>query len=166
MQHLTDYLPILCCSMANESLWSATTNKSRVIVVDIILITLIVFDLFVAIGAFLFPSLWYDIVHDAPYIDPQALLRRTGAIWVAFSLIQMIAVFRWRIDHYWLVLVSGIRLSEMFADWTYLLFAESVTVVGTVALLITLPANLAICWFFFRTYQKIVPKSLSQPSRR
>ena len=131
----------------------AAVSGPRARLVDLILIALIVFDLVVAVGAFLFPQLWYRILHDAEYVDPQGLLRRTGAIWVAFSVLQVLALPRWRAACHWLALVCGIRLSEMFADWTYLAFAASVTPFGTVALIVTLPANLLICWFLFATYR-------------
>ena len=44
----------------------------------------------------------------------------------------------------------------MFADWTWLAFAEQVTPFGTAALIFTLPANLLICWFLFATYRQAV----------
>ncbi|MDE0228124.1 MAG: hypothetical protein OXH96_20530 [Spirochaetaceae bacterium] len=124
--------------------------------VDTVLIALIVFDLVVAVGAFLFPQLWYRVLHDAEHVDPAGLLRRTGAIWVAFTVVQVLALPRWRTTPHWLVLVCGIRLSELFADWTWLAFAEQVTPFGTAALLFTLPANLLICWFLFATYRQSV----------
>ena len=138
--------------MAAPPAGRAPVSGGRARLIDILLIALIVFDLAVAVGAFLFPQLWYRILHDAAYVDPQGLLRRTGAIWAAFTVLQVLALPRWRTAPYWLVLVCGIRLSEMFADWTYLAFADHVTPFGTAALIVTLPANLLICWFLFATY--------------
>ena len=126
---------------------------ARALLVDIMLIALIAFDLAVAVGALLLPDLWFRILHDAEYVDPGGLLRRTGAIWVAFTVLQVLALPRWRTAPVWLVLVCGIRLSEMFADWTWLAFAEQVTPFGTAALIFTLPANLLICWFLFATWR-------------
>ena len=114
------------------------------------------FDVVVAIGALLLPELWFRILHDTDHVDPGGLLRRTGAIWVAFTVLQVLALPRWRTSPIWLVLVCGIRLSEMFADWTWLAFAEQVTPFGTAALIFTLPANLLICWFLFATYRHAV----------
>lgn len=133
----------------------AAVSPPRARLVDVILISLVVFDLLVAVGALLLPHLWYRILHGADYVDPQGLLRRSGAIWVAFSVVQIAALPRWRRAAHWLLLVTGIRLSEMFADWTYLLFAQSMTPFGTAALLVTLPANLVICWFLFATWRKL-----------
>ena len=63
----------------------------------------------------------------APYVDPQALLKRTGAVWVAFTLLQLIAFFRWEKAPWWLVLIAGVRLTELFSDWTYMWLASSMT---------------------------------------
>ena len=131
----------------------APVSAARARLVDVLLAALIVFDLVVAIGAVLFPQLWYRILHDAEHVDPGGLLRRTGAIWAAFTVLQVMALPRWRTAPHWLALVCGIRLSEMFADWTWLAFAERVTPFGTAALIFTLPANLLICWFLFATYR-------------
>lgn len=134
---------------------NARIGPARGRLVDVILIALVAFDLLVAAGAFLLPQLWYRLLHDAAYVDPQGLLRRTGAIWAAFAAVQILALPRWRRAAHWLLLVTGIRLSELFADWTYLVFAESITPFGTAALLATLPANLLICWFLYATWRKL-----------
>lgn len=134
---------------------NARIGAARGRLVDVILIALVAFDLLVAVGAFLLPQLWYRLLHDAAYVDPQGLLRRTGAIWAAFAVVQILALPRWRRAAHWLLLVTGIRLSELFADWTYLVFAESITPFGTGALLVTLPANLLICWFLYATWRKL-----------
>ena len=134
-------------------------SAARGRLVDVVLWSLVIFDLVVAVGAFLLPQLWFRILHGADFVDPQGLLRRTGAIWVAFAVLQILALPRWRGAPHWLLLVTGIRLSEMFADWTYLLFAASKTPFGTIALLVTLPANLLICWFLFATWRKLTGTS-------
>ena len=132
----------------------APVSGARALLVDLLLIALIVFDLAVAVGALLLPNLWFRILHDAEFADPGGLLRRTGAIWAAFAVMQVLALPRWRSAPIWLVLVCGIRLSEMFADWTWLAFADQVTPFGTAALIFTLPANLLICGFLFATYRR------------
>lgn len=139
-------------------------SAARARLVDVVLWALVIFDLLVAVGAFLLPQLWFRILHDAEFVDPQGLLRRTGAIWVAFSVVQILALPRWRRAAHWLLLVTGIRLSEMFADWTWLAFAKfggSITQFGTVALLVTLPANLVICWFLFATWRRLAGSARS-----
>ena len=144
--------------MSDKRQHPVPVGTARGRLVDVILVSLVIFDLVVALGAFLLPQLWYRILHDAEYVDPQGLLRRTGSIWVAFTVVQILALPRWRTAPHWLVLVSGIRLSEMFADWTYLAFAQSTTPFGIAALIVTLPTNLAICWFLFATYRRAVGK--------
>ena len=139
--------------MASSPAGRAPVSGGRAVLVDSLLIALIGFDLAVAIGALLLPDLWFRLLHDAEFVDPGGLLRRTGAIWVAFTVLQVLALPRWRTSPIWLVLVCGIRLSEMFADWTWLAFAQHVTPFGTAALIFTLPANLLICWFLFATYR-------------
>lgn len=141
--------------LSSTYLSNARIGAARGRLVDVILIALVAFDLLVAVGAFLLPQLWYRLLHDAAYVDPQGLLRRTGAIWAAFAAVQILALPRWRRAAHWLLLVTGIRLSELFADWTYLVFAESITPFGTAALLVTLPANLLICWFLYATWRKL-----------
>jgi hypothetical protein len=141
--------------MAASASGPAPVSGARALFVDILLIALIVFDLVVAVGAFLLPDLWFRVLHDVEYVDPGGLLRRTGAIWAAFTVLQVLALPRWRTAPIWLVLVCGIRLSEMFADWTWLAFADQVTPFGTAALIFTLPANLLICWFLFATYRRV-----------
>ena len=139
--------------MAASASGPVPVSGARALFVDVLLIALIVFDLVVAVGALLLPNVWFRLLHDAEHVDPGGLLRRTGAIWAAFTVLQVLALPRWRRAPIWLVLVCGIRLSEMFADWTWLAFADQVTPFGTVALLVTLPANLLICWFLFASYR-------------
>ena len=103
-----------------------------------------------------FPDRWFQIFHHAPYVDPQGLLKRTGAVWVAFTLLQLIAFFRWEKAPWWLVLIAGVRLTELFSDWTYILAAQSMTTIGTIGLFIAPPGNLAFGWFFVWAYLKIM----------
>src|SRR6266511_3681740 len=73
---------------------------------DLILLALVVLDVLLSGTTLLFPSLWFRLFHGAPYIDPQALLRRTGAVWVAFTLLQFLALVRWKKQPHWLVLIA------------------------------------------------------------
>src|SRR5690554_4816421 len=88
--------------------------------VNRLLIGLVILDIVLFIFCFFFPDLWFKLFHDLPYMDPAGLLRRTGGVWVAFTLLQLIALFRWQKEPYWLVLVAGVRLTELFSDWIYL----------------------------------------------
>jgi hypothetical protein len=64
------------------------------------------------------------VMRNVSYIDPQGLIRRTEAIWTAFTLLQVIAYIKWEEQFYWLVLIAGVRLTELFSDWTYLYLAQ------------------------------------------
>ena len=117
-----------------------------------LLIILILLDLFYIIIIFPHPELWYRFIHGAPYVDPEGILRRTAAVWTSFALFQIIALFKWRRAPHWLMLVAGIRFTEIFADWTYLYFAQHITWIGRAGLFLAAPINLLSGLFFFRAY--------------
>jgi hypothetical protein len=120
-----------------------------------LLLILVAFDIFVASVALFFPDLWYRVVHGVPYDDPQGLLRRCGANWAAFAVIQIIAFVRWKKAPYWLAIVAGVRLSDMFTDWTYLWFCSNVTVVGAVGTFLASPIELALGVWLLQAYVRL-----------
>ena len=124
-------------------------------VIKLLLLFLVVLDVVLSTLALFFPETWFRIFHGAPYIDPQGLLRRTGAVWVAFTLLQIIAYIRWERRPYWLVLIAGVRLTELFSDWAYLYFAQSITWSGRLSLLIAPPGNLIMGWFLIKSFLRI-----------
>jgi hypothetical protein len=99
-----------------------------------LLVALVALDVALAALALLWPQTWFALFHDAPYVDPAGLLRRTGAGWAAFALVQAIAAWRWRASPVWLGVVAGVRWTELFTDWTYLAVAEHVTTAARVGL--------------------------------
>lgn len=119
---------------------------------------LVVLDVVLSTTCLLYPDKWFTIFHGVPYDDrdPMGLLKRTGAVWVAFSLLQLIAFFRWEKAPWWLVLVAGVRLTELFSDWTYMYVAESMATLGRLGLFIAPPGNLAFGWFLIWAYKKIM----------
>lgn len=121
-----------------------------------LLIFLVVLDTVLSTLTICFPEMWFRIFHGVAYVDPQGLLRRTGALWVAFTLLQATAFFKWERQPYWLVLVAGVRLTELFSDWTYLYFASNITTYGRIGLLIAPPGNLLFGWYLIRSYLKAV----------
>ncbi len=127
--------------------------------VDGLLIVLILLDVIYDIVIFGRPELWFRVIHGTGLMDPQGLLRRTGAVWAAFVLWQTITLFRWKNQRHWLMLVAGIRWTEIFADWTYIYFAQSLTTIGWIGLLSAAPINLLSGWFFYRSYFKAAPIS-------
>jgi hypothetical protein len=123
-------------------------------VVTVLLIGLTVLDLGYAITVFGWPSFWMDQVHGVDYGDPTGLLRRTGALWAAFALLQGLAAIRWQRHPHWLMLVAGARLTELVADWVYLGFADRVTTSSSIMLALSPILNLACVLFFYFTYFK------------
>ena len=123
--------------------------------IDPLLIVLIVLDLIYVGIIFPYPDLWYRFIHGTAYIDPGGLLRRTGAVWTSFALFQIIALIKWRKHPHWLMLVAGIRFTEIFADWTYVHFAHDLTLLGKMGLLSAGPINLLSGLFFFKSYHLV-----------
>ena len=127
-------------------------SQRRRTLTSALLLFFAVWDAILAAATLLFPEQWFEIFHDADHVDPQALLARTGAIWAAFALFHLLAFFLWRRRPYWLVIVGGMRLGEIFADVTYLLLADSVTTTGRIALLLAAPSNVIFALFFIRGF--------------
>lgn len=119
---------------------------------------LVILDVVLSATCLFSPDTWYQTFHGVPYDDrdPMGLLKRTGAVWVAFSLLQLIAFFRWEKEPWWLVLIAGVRLTELFSDWTYMYVAESMTTMGRIGLFIAPPGNLAFGWFLIWAYKKVM----------
>ena len=107
-------------------------------------------------SVFAIPDYWFETFHGAPYIDPQALLKRTGAVWAAFTLLQLIAFIRWEKAAWWLVLIAGVRFTELFSDWVYIWMASSMTPFGKFGLFIAPPSNLIFGIFLIWAYKKMM----------
>lgn len=123
--------------------------------VNVFFIGLVVLDLVLSTIAIGFPEYWSKAMHGLPYNDPAGLLRRTGAVWVAFTLLQAIALFRWQTQPYWLALVAGVRFTELFSDWVTILAAKQMTILGTAGLLISPPSNLIFSLILIATYKRL-----------
>lgn len=124
--------------------------------VNALLLGLVVLDVVLSTVALAFPDQWFAFMHDLPYIDPAGLLRRTGAVWAAFVLLQVLALVRWQKQPYWLALIAGVRLTELFSDWVTIFVAKRMTVLGTILLAISPPANLAFGLILIATYHQRV----------
>ena len=134
------------------------SQKQRTLV-TILLLVLAVWDLVLWAVAFFAPETWFDNVHGADYVDPQGLLRRTGATWLAFAIFQFVAFLRWKRAPFWLVFVAGMRLSELVADWVYAGSAQDLTTVGLVSLLATPVFNVVISVLLMRAYFAVAGRS-------
>jgi hypothetical protein len=81
------------------------------------------------------PELWFQLFHRAgPAGLETALLRRAGGQWLAFALVQAIALWRWRAQPLWLVAVAGARASDFFTDLSYIAAVPALTPLGWAAL--------------------------------
>jgi hypothetical protein len=123
--------------------------------VNFFLVALVVLDAVLSTTAIWFPDVWTQTFHGMPCVDPAGLLRRTGAVWVAFTLLQAIAVFRWQRQPYWLALIAGVRLTELFSDWMTIHAAQHMTTLGTLGLAISPPGNLLFGLILISTYQRL-----------
>ena len=123
-------------------------------VVNLLLIGLIALDLAYTVVAFFFRDFWFSAFHGTAYIDPEGLLPRSGAVWLAFSLVQFATLVQWRSKPHWLGITAGLRSAELFTEWTYLYCAHDITLLGKIGLLVSTPANALVCWYFYRSFMK------------
>lgn len=127
----------------------------------VLLVFLVILDLVLSTTCLLYPDKWFMTFHGVHYagLDVEGLLKRTGAVWVAFTLLQLIALIKWEKQPWWLVLIAGVRLTELFSDWTYMYVAHTMTTIGNIGLFIAPPGNLAFGWFLIWAYRKIMKES-------
>ncbi|MBI2899675.1 MAG: hypothetical protein HYY17_05790 [Planctomycetes bacterium] len=118
-----------------------------------LLFFLVALDVVLGSCALASPETWFRLFHGRAYADPAGLMRRAGAIWAAFALLETLALLRWKKEPWWLVLVAGMRLSEFFADWVHLAMAERVTLWGGVGLAVSPVFNACAGWFLIRAYR-------------
>jgi hypothetical protein len=143
----------------------APIKPIRPIFVDALLGYLIVLELVLVTWTLALPRTWFAWMYGIPYDDPAGLLRRTGAVWAAFLLLQVIALVRWRRAPYWLALIAGVRLTELFSDLTTLAVAEKVTWFAWATLPVATISNLGfgivLIWF----YRRLQPGSTTPRSQ-
>jgi hypothetical protein len=116
---------------------------------------LILVDLVLSLVGFISPELWFDLIHGAPAIDPQRFMQRTAAAWAAFLVLQLIALVRFRRDPAWLAVIAGVRLGDMFTDWTHAVLAPDMTWFGDLCLLSASPINLLAGLFLLRAHRQL-----------
>jgi hypothetical protein len=86
--------------------------------------------------AWLAPGTWFRLFHAAaPASLDVAFLRRSAGQWAAFALAQGIALCCWKKKPVWLVMVAGVRFSDLFTDLSYILAVPSLTTFGWACLL-------------------------------
>jgi len=95
--------------------------RSQTLLADTVLLSAIGVDVVLPVLATLHPQWWFDVLHVGVTADAMdlALLHRAAAQWVAFAVLQIIALVRWRRWPDWLLLVAGARTSDWLTDLTY-----------------------------------------------
>jgi hypothetical protein len=112
-------------------------------------------DTSLVLMAWLAPDVWFRFFHAAaPAGFDVAFLRRAAGQWVAFALAQGIALARWRTRPIWLVIVAGVRFSDLFTDISYMLAVPSLTTLGWVCLLPPPVLNLVGVVIMLRGYKE------------
>lgn len=129
--------------------------KSRPGLVSRILGSLIILDSVLALVAFFGPSFWFSLFHGAPYMDPEGLLRRSGAQWLAFALFQGLALLSWKKSPFWLAMVAGLRWGDLFTDLVYYIACQHITFLGSGLLLVAGPCNLLLGFFFWAQFAAV-----------
>jgi hypothetical protein len=88
-------------------------------------------DTLLFVLAWIDPDLWFRLLHaSVPAGLEVALLRRSAGQWAAFALAQAIALWWWRRRPEWLVIVAGIRFSDLFTDISYIIAVPTLTALG------------------------------------
>lgn len=124
-----------------------------------ILASLAALDVALAVWGYGFPELWFTVFHGAAYVDPQGYLPRAAGNWTAFAILQVIAFFRWKKAPHWLAIAAGLRLSDVFTDFSCMIFCENLSGPGLVLLSAAALGNLffGFCLLFIH---KRVARSL------
>jgi hypothetical protein len=122
--------------------------------INFILLFLIILDFILSIWGFFYPDYWFYFFHDSTYIDPQRLLYRCAANWLAFFIIQSIVYFKWQKYPWLLIMVAGCRLGDSLTDITCLLFSEKQTIMAFIAFPAAGIGNLIIGIILIKIFQK------------
>jgi hypothetical protein len=120
--------------------------------VKLIIGGIVVMDFGLAAIIFASGDTWFHLVHGTDAVDPQGLLKRTGALWLSFGIFQAFTLTRWRRAPHWLLILAGFRFGDLFSDWTYWFHANDLTLLGHIGLGTASPGNLFLALFFYRAY--------------
>lgn len=128
-------------------------------VVSSLLAALALFDLLLVGWAFGFPDLWFTLFHTdlQGSAGAELFLMRCGAAWGAFALFQGLAWLNWQRQPFWLVLIAGVRFSDIFTDPVYTLFAPDPSWFALLTLPLMGLGNFALGWYFLTTYLRGLP---------
>jgi len=103
--------------------------RSLALVANGVLLTAIGVDVVLPALSYAQPTWWFDVLHVGVSPDAMdlALLHRAAAQWIAFALLQIIALVDWRRWPDWLLLVAGARTSDWLTDLTYFAVAPDLS---------------------------------------
>lgn len=132
--------------------------------VNALLVSLILLDASLTIVALFFPAFWIELINGVTLGDPLGLVGRLGGGWAAFFLLQLVALTRWRREPHWLAVVAGVRGTELFADWAFLYFAQSLTWFGKAALFLSPLVNALAAWYFLKAYRSYAASAVKASS--
>lgn len=118
-----------------------------------LLVSLTLFDLLLVLWVFALPDLWWTVFHGVERVDPQHLLQRMGANWAAFFLFELIATMLWRQAPLWILVVAGVRLSDIFTDVTYVILCDNATWFAWATLPLMSLCNLLMGLWLLKTWK-------------
>lgn len=118
--------------------------------IQLVLTALVLFDAILVVWAFGFPDLWFEVWHTSAEGTPGAelFLMRCGGNWAAFMLFQALAWAYWKEHSWWLLIVAGMRLGDIFTDPVYTLMADDPSLFAWVGLPSAGLINLLLGWYF------------------
>lgn len=126
---------------------------------------LIGLDALLALIAYLFPKAWFFVFHGAAYVDPQGLLQRAAGSFLAFLIIQALALWLWEKRPEMLAVVAGVRFSDVFTDLSCMAFAQDMTGPGKLLFVIAALGNLACGSFFLYCYYAYARRGPEEPGK-
>jgi hypothetical protein len=124
--------------------------------IAILLAALVLLDFSLVTQVVFLPDLWFETFHGSAEGWDEALLflRRCGANWFAFLLLQIIALTRWRREPVWLAVIAGVRLSDVFTDISYVILSTERTWFAELSLPLMGVGNLLFGLFFLYAYSR------------
>ena len=124
--------------------------------IDTVLLVAIAVDVVLPVLALARPAWWFEVLHvgAAPDALHVALLHRAAAQWVAFAVVQILALARWRREPGWLLITAGVRASDWLTDLTYFVAAPDLAPVSVV-LLVPLALNVGMALFLAYAHPRV-----------
>ena len=123
-------------------------------------------DATIFVLAWRLPELWFRWFHHAqPAGLETALLRRAAGQWAAFAIVQAIALLRWRVRPLWLVVVAGLRASDLLTDLSYIVAVPSLTTLGWALLVPPAFLNAAFIVVMMAAWRQVAGHDDARPIR-